>query len=63
MEDNMKIQIEIFDDDGESIWWYEGDLHLPKELKTPVDRPFKYGKYRVYGFTFQPIVKVKLEGQ
>jgi hypothetical protein len=64
MEDELvRVRIEIVNDQDQVIWGHEGPVQVPKELKTPPDRPFKAGRFMFYGFTYQPIVKALLENQ
>jgi hypothetical protein len=60
---SMKVVIQILDDRDEPVWGHEGPLETPKDMKTPPDRPWRSGKYKVYGFVFQPVVKVVLGGE
>ena len=61
----MTIYIEIRDDNNEPVWSHEGPLNVPKEMKTPLDKPFRDPKNgaATYGFTYQPIVKAILKNQ
>jgi hypothetical protein len=59
----MKTVFIQIKDGEEVIWEYEGPLESPKDLKTPVDRPFRCPKHLVYGFIYQPVVKAILGGE
>lgn len=55
----MIVKIQLIDDNGEV--WYEADgpIQEPLGFKTRPDSPkISEGKYYIFGFTYQPIVKV-----
>ncbi len=52
----MRIEIQIYKDDGELVASLSEDALRPTDWRTIVDQPIVQGEYKMYGFTYQPQV-------
>jgi hypothetical protein len=52
----MRIEIQIYKDDGTLVNTTTADALQPTNWKTIIDQPIAEGEYRFFGWTYQPMV-------
>lgn len=52
----MRIEIQVYKDDGELVNSTSENALQPTDWKTAPERPVVEGDYRYFGFTYQPMV-------
>lgn len=52
----MRIEIQVYKDDGTLVNSTSGDAFEPTNWRTPPEEPSAEGDYRYFGFTYQPLV-------
>ena len=52
----MRIEIQIYKDDGELVCTKTADAVRPCDWKTRPERPITEGEFKFFGFVYQPQV-------
>lgn len=52
----MRVEIQVYKDDGELVSTTTGDACRPQDWKTHPERPAIEGEFRFFGFVYQPMV-------
>lgn len=55
----MVVEIRILNNDGTEALKTQVPLIRPSDYKTPYDKPWVDGEYRIFGYVFQPIVQLR----